>query len=522
MKQRITVLLLLLLVHSLCGCAKAENNTVSDEPAVVSETEISVADTVPVTFSMGETEEELAAQQVEVDISEDSPMNLYGFPIGEQPYFIYVEKGSHSITIYTKDLYGFYTVEVGCWATGTGKTSSLTPTGIFTLGKKEKWHKWPSGNYSPYTTKYYENKKYGGLFIHAAVYGAKSFRYPYSNSLRGIGKDATSGCLRTTVQCAYFIYNYCESGTMIKIVNGSPLGKKAPGVIYSTQYTDPAVTGVGVKMPEQIELSDMSFEQERYVITVGTSQTIMPDFYPENSAYKSCVWTSSDEEIAVVENGVVKGIKPGTARITATYTLNGSINASYIVKVQVGNVVISQTDIEVELPDAYVPETENIIPFTSDMIAVKYKGTDVSINTLAQPFIDKLGDNYEYEEAESCAYNGMDKKYTYELEGGYVELSTIPLLDGEDTVCEVYVTGQGITTAGGIGIGDSVHDIEAVYGTDFTCETVSDYGREDCYMLLTYWAGEKNSPATPQLSFTLDPDTLEVTAFCAYSARNFG
>lgn len=504
-----------------CMCACSESVDEIEVP-VISSTETEEKEYVPATFVMSESDAELSAQQIEIAVSEDSPQNIYGFPIGEQPYFIYVEKGSHSITVFTKDVYGFYTVEVGCWLTGVGKTSSLTPTGIFTIGKKEQWHLWPSGNYSPYATKYYENAKYGGLFIHAAVYSGKTFKFPYSNSLRGIGQNSTSGCLRTTVQCAYFIYNYCESGTMMQIVNGSPLGKKANGVVYSTQFSDPAVTGVGVDIPEPIELSDMSFDKERYTVPAGTSQTIMPNFYPENSAYKSCVWTSTDESVAKVENGVVTGIKPGTARITATYTLDGTINASYIVKVQVGNAVVSETDFIEELPAPYSPTEENPLEFTSDMIAVDVSGMQVSINELAQPMIDALGSGYEYEEAESCAYNGMDKKYTYTMTDGYVELSTIPLLDGKDTVCEIYVTCPGIKTSKGIGIGDNVHDIEAVYGTNFTCETVSDYGREDCYMLLTYWAGEQSSPTTPQLSFTLDPESLEVTAFCAYSARNFG
>ncbi len=524
MKKRSFFLIIMLFaaVLSLSACSVEKTENEAKPEAVISDTEIKEEHYQHATFYMSETDEEVEAQNVEIDISEDSDFNLYGFPVGEQPYFIYVEKGSHSLTIFKKDVYGFYTVEVGCWPTGIGKTKSLTPTGTFTISKKEKWHLWPSGNYSPYATKYYSQKKFGGLYIHSAVYSGKNFKRPFGNSVRGIGKDSTSGCLRTTVQCAYFIYNYCGSGTMVKIVNGSPLGKKAPGVILSTQRTDPASSGVGVQIPDPIELTDISFEKERYTVPAGTTLKVKPEFYPENSAYTSCVWTSSDESVAKVENGTVTGIKPGTARITATYTLNGSINASFIVKVQVGSAVVTETDIIVKLPDPYVPAEENPMEFTSSMIAMDYSGTKIEINKPAEPIVAKLGSDYEYEEAESCAYNGMDKKYVYTRPDGYIEFSTIPLLAGDDAVCEVYITTKEISTLGGIRVGDNVHDIEKVYGTDFTCETISDYGVEDCYMLLTYWAGEKDAPTTPQMSFTLDPNTLEITAICIYSARNFG
>lgn len=525
--KKLFPIFVLIFILILAACSAGQTDVTDEGDSTSPSSVVSEADTerqtVPATFEMTDTEAELAAQESRTDLSESSPLNLYGFPVSEHPYFIYVEKGSHCLTVFTKDIHGFYTVEVAKWPTGTGSTPSMTPTGTFAIGNKERWHRWPSGNYSPYATRYYDHDYYGGLFIHAAVYNGRSFSEPFGNSLRGIGYNATSGCLRTTVQCAYFVYNYCESGTLLRIVNGSPLGTAHSGFSFNSQCFDPAVTGTGVTLPTTVLLAEMSFEQERYTVAAGDSVTLSPSFYPEDSAYTSCIWTSSDESVASVDGGgTVTGIKPGTARITATYSVDGSISASCVVKVQIGKVTEEPEVQTVQLPDPYAPKTDNPLPFTSDLIALEIEGYHAAINTLSHPLIELLGDGYEYNEADSCAYYGMDRKYTYIRDDGIIEISTIPLLAGNDTVCEIYVTCPGVTTSMGVGVGDSVNDIEAAYGTDFVCETISEYGMDDCYMLLTYWAGEKKSPITPQLSFTLDPDTLTVTAVCIYSARNFG
>lgn len=522
MKNKIICTLLALLTALMCSSCAASVTVSDSDIAFPTDTEVSCEPAVPATFEMTDSLSEQNARENGSGLSEDSPLNIYGFPLSEYPYFIYVEKGSHSITVYTKDVNGYYTVELACWPTATGSTDALTPTGVFPVGTKEKWHVWPSGYFSPYTTRFYDNEKYGGLYIHSAVYSTRGFHSPFGNSLRGIGRSTTSGCLRTPVQCAYFVYNYCEPGTLIKIVNGSPLGKTPPGLVHNTQFTDPAITGTGVELPEIILLTDIAFEQERYTIPAGEPTIIMPGLFPEDSKYNTCVWTSSDESIATVENGVVYGVSPGTARITATYTMDGSISDSCIVKVQVGNIEEPVQSGTVRLPDPYAPSTDNPLPFDEELLTLDIYGRLFPTSTLASPLIELLGESDRYSEADSCAYEGMDKCYGYELTGGDIEISTVPLLDGADTICELYVTTPAAVTTRGVRVGSTAYDVEKAYGSDFTCETVAEYGSEDCYMLLTYWAGEKNSPTTPRLSFYIDPDTLTVTAISAYSARSFG
>ena len=52
-----------------------------------------------------------------------------------------------------------------------------------------------------------------------------------------------------------------------------------------------------------------------------------------DKANKEATWSSSDESIATVNNGIVKGVELGEVTITATSTLNPLVKAEYKIKV---------------------------------------------------------------------------------------------------------------------------------------------------------------------------------------------
>ena len=60
--------------------------------------------------------------------------------------------------------------------------------------------------------------------------------------------------------------------------------------------------------------------------------TLTPTFEPENAS-KNVTWTSSDESVATVADGVVTGVAPGTATITVTSSIDETVSASATVTV---------------------------------------------------------------------------------------------------------------------------------------------------------------------------------------------
>ena len=148
-------------------------------------------------------------------------------PDPEHPYYLYVEKGSFTLTIFGKDENFNYTVVVNRYRIAHGGTR--TPTGIFTLAgeeDRERWHDFPLGGSAQYATPYW-----GNLFIHSPMYGSQnpSKIWPrYYNGEMGIGTENTGGCLRMVTEAAKLIYKYCPPGTKLEIVNGSPKGTQSP------------------------------------------------------------------------------------------------------------------------------------------------------------------------------------------------------------------------------------------------------------------------------------------------------
>ena len=249
-------------------------------------------------------------------------VNPEDFPVNASPYFIYVEKGSHTITIFGKDANGKYTVPRKTFLTATGRTASLTPVGDFTILGKEKWHFWGK-SYSPYCCKYY-----GNLFFHGPIYGQKNFGTLSINSVFQIGTNASSGCMRTTVQAAYFIYQFCWVGTNVKIVNGSPLGRSANLPSYWTQYVDPATN--------LVPAAGISFGFDSKTMNVGDSIRVTADFTPSTASNKDCTWSCTNPGVVSVrgdgENCTLSALKAGSAVITAC-SIDGGYTASFTVTV---------------------------------------------------------------------------------------------------------------------------------------------------------------------------------------------
>ncbi len=123
---------------------------------------------------------------------------------------------------------------------------------------------------------------------------------------------------------------------------------------------------------------------------------------------------------------------------------------------------------------------------SGDAYTFTANGVAIPMDAEAAPILEALGEPSSYYEAASCAFEGLDKFYTY----ASFEVDTYP--DGDtDRISAVILKDDMVETPEGVAIGASAADVTAVYG-----DAAVDAGR------LTYTKGGS------ELWFVLQGDSV--------------
>lgn len=89
-------------------------------------------------------------------------------------------------------------------------------------------------------------------------------------------------------------------------------------------------------------------------------------------------------------------------------------------------------------------------------------GMDMAMDMEMEDVLAKLGEPVSYFEAASCAFQGLDKVYTY----NHYEIDTYP--DGDDDrISSIILKDDLIATPEGLSIGMTKADMENAYGTGY-------------------------------------------------------
>ena len=115
-----------------------------------------------------------------------------------------------------------------------------------------------------------------------------------------------------------------------------------------------------------------------------------------------------------------------------------------------------------------------------------YQGCALPANADFAPLLTYLGDPVNYFEAESCAFEGLDKTYTYDG----VEIVTYPDED-VDRISSVRILSEAVSTPEGITIGSTPEDVTAAYGEDYTAMGQQyTYEDGDCLLSVLFQDGK--------------------------------
>lgn len=142
-------------------------------------------------------------------------------------------------------------------------------------------------------------------------------------------------------------------------------------VIFFDMYEEPCseVFSLVIGVPDIVP-TEISLDKSELILTEGDTYTFEVTINPVEATDKSVTWTSSDENVATIEDGVVTGIAPGTAVITAS-TVNG-LTATCTVTVGGASV------------DAIMMEGGNADVFTPDGKLLRKNADATFLSTLAK------------------------------------------------------------------------------------------------------------------------------------------
>jgi len=175
----------------------------------------------------------------------------------------------------------------------------------------------------------------------------------------------------------------------VVMVKGNTVSGLAPGetVLTITSVQDSSVA-IQYRIVVIQPVTRLTLTAPAKSVAIGGTIQLTPVYAPENATRQQVTWVSANEQIATVdENGVVTGLKRGTARITATAADGSNIRANISVQV-----TQSAEEITLDKPELTIDVGRNavvkatVLPKDTNNKKVVWSSSDESIAT-----VDKQG-----------------------------------------------------------------------------------------------------------------------------------
>ena len=187
---------------------------------------------------------------------------------------------------------------------------------------------------------------------------------------------------------------YTSSNSLIAKVNSSGLVEGVNigecDITIKTQEGN-YETKVHVKVNnDKINVQSISVDKKDITIKVGESVTIKETINPSNATNKNVTWTSNNNSVATVSNGVVKGLKEGKSIITVKSDDSGMSASTNVTVISNGNgasttgvagILVSPTNAILQVGES-IKLGITIIPYDAKNQKVTWTSNNTSVVTV--------------------------------------------------------------------------------------------------------------------------------------------
>jgi len=204
--------------------------------------------------------------------------------------------------------------------------------------------------------------------------------------------------------------SWSSSDTTIATVNANGLitAIKIGSVTITTTSEDGGFTNtvsitITEKNEDSIAVSGIYVTPQQVVLEGGATQQLSYQIRPSNATNTNVVWRSTDESIVIVDsNGLVTGLKKGTAKVEAQ-TEDGGFISDATVRVTSDNIeVISVTDIEINPETAELDEGESLtLEYAITPANATNKNVDKPDETVAVSGVSVTPENVDLENSDT-------------------------------------------------------------------------------------------------------------------------
>lgn len=200
-----------------------------------------------------------------------------------------------------------------------------------------------------------------------------------------------------------------------EVSNNGTVTAKALGTttITATVGSYTATCEVTVAVP----VTGVTLDKETMNLTAGSTGTLTATITPENATNKNLTWTSDNEAVVAVSDGVVSAVAAGTANITVT-TADGGKTATCVVTVTRRSSSSSRPSYPITTPD----KTENGSVNISSTSAKRGSVVTVTVTPDAGYVLDELTVT-DKDGKDVALTKKSDTEYTFVMPAGKVEIT---------------------------------------------------------------------------------------------------